>query len=146
MSKEATTEQNSAATVKLMAERKMGELLKGMGMGSGSHKQKSRGGTFGLADLGLTRNESSRYQIENLVPTDLHNAMPLPIICTKPSDTLASYYRRHSTKRDEGATRGRTTHKRFSRNAHTRSRCLPIWLLAYHRGQPCEAGGRSHPA
>jgi hypothetical protein len=58
--------QNHAAQIKIQAERRAGEALAAMRLQGGDRKSKSHRGTLilQLKDLGITRNQSSRWQLE----------------------------------------------------------------------------------
>ena len=56
--------QNDAAELKLRAERKAGTMLAEMGLQGGDRKSKSQGVTLKLADLGIGRMDSHRWQQE----------------------------------------------------------------------------------
>ena len=60
--------QNAAAVLKLRAERKAGELLAKLSLRGGDRKSKSHDATLKLADLGIDRSQSARWQREALVP------------------------------------------------------------------------------
>ena len=60
--------QNYAAEVKLRAERKAGKLLAQLRLRGGDRKSKSHNGTLKLSELGINRNQSSRWQKEATVP------------------------------------------------------------------------------
>jgi hypothetical protein len=60
--------QNLAAEVKLRAERKAGELLAQLSLRGGDRKSKSHTATLKLADLGINRDKSARWQLEASVP------------------------------------------------------------------------------
>jgi hypothetical protein len=57
--------QNNAAELKLRAERKAGTMLADMGLQGGDRKSKSHDVTLKLADLGIGRMDSHRWQIES---------------------------------------------------------------------------------
>ena len=54
--------QNFAAEVKLRAERKAGSLLRSLKLRGGDRKSKLHAGPLKLADLGISRNQSKRWQ------------------------------------------------------------------------------------
>lgn len=60
--------QNQAAELKLMAERKAGKLLGDMRLRGGDRKSKSQGETLKLADFGVSKCQSARWQREAAVP------------------------------------------------------------------------------
>jgi hypothetical protein len=60
--------QNAAAEVKLRAERKAGTLLAEMQLHGGDRKSSSQPENLKLADLGLSHNESHRWQTEATLP------------------------------------------------------------------------------
>jgi hypothetical protein len=59
---------NEAAAFKLRAERRAGEMLGALNLRGGSRSAKSHDGTLRLQDLGITRNQSARWQREAAVP------------------------------------------------------------------------------
>jgi hypothetical protein len=60
--------QNYAAEVKLRAERKAGKVLAECKLWGGDRRSKSHDATLKLSDLGITRDQSSRWQLEASVP------------------------------------------------------------------------------
>lgn len=61
--------QNSASDLRLSAERKAGELLAEMDIhGSNQHGRKSHDVTSSLADIGITKMQSSRWQLAAKLP------------------------------------------------------------------------------
>ena len=60
--------QNHAAEVKLCAERKAGKLLAECRLRGGDRRSTSHDATLKLSDLGITRDQSSRWQLEASVP------------------------------------------------------------------------------
>lgn len=60
--------QNQAAEIKLRAERKAGKLLADLALRGGDRKSKSQTESLMLADLGVNRNQSSRWQQIAAVP------------------------------------------------------------------------------
>ena len=62
--------QNRAAILKLRAERKAGAFLARLKLHGGSRNSKSHDGILKLEDLGITPNDSSRWQKEASVPDD----------------------------------------------------------------------------
>ena len=54
--------QNSAAEIKLRAERRAGEMLAKKNLRGGDRKSKSHDATLKLPDLGVSRTQSSRWQ------------------------------------------------------------------------------------
>lgn len=60
--------QNQAAEIKLRAERKAGKLLADLALRGGNRKSKSQTESLMLADLGINRNQSSRWQQMAAVP------------------------------------------------------------------------------
>ncbi len=60
--------QNLAAEVKIRAER--GELLRDEPLKEGRPKKRSHNGTVSLKQLGLTKNDSSRWQAIARIPED----------------------------------------------------------------------------
>jgi N6-adenosine-specific RNA methylase IME4 len=62
--------QNRAAEVKLVAERRIGELLSGCCSRGGDRKSAHRDVESDLKTLGLNRSQSARYQLEAAVPED----------------------------------------------------------------------------
>jgi N6-adenosine-specific RNA methylase IME4 len=60
--------QNHAAAVKLKAERKAGELLKQLGLRGGDRRSNHQADGLKLNDLGISQNESTRWQREAAVP------------------------------------------------------------------------------
>lgn len=60
--------QNQAAEIKLRAERKAGKLLADLALRGGNRKSKSQPESLILADLGINRNQSSRWQQMAAVP------------------------------------------------------------------------------
>ncbi len=55
--------QNRAAEIKLQAERKAGNLLAGMKLRGGDRKSNQRQGRLSLETLGVSRNQSKRWQL-----------------------------------------------------------------------------------
>ena len=64
--------QNHAAEVKIRAERRAGELLRQIQrrQRGGDQKSKSQSGTLKLADLGINKNQSSRWQQIAQIPSE----------------------------------------------------------------------------
>ena len=62
--------QNQAAEVKLRAERKVGSLLAELHLQGGDRKSKSHDATLKLEDLGITRTQSHRWQVEASVSNE----------------------------------------------------------------------------
>ena len=62
--------QNRAAEVKLQAERKAGELLRGLDLHGGDRKTNGHGDCLKLDDLGITRDQSARWQKEASLPDE----------------------------------------------------------------------------
>lgn len=60
--------QNEAAVVKLSAERRAGALLASLRLRGGDRKSKRRHASLKLSDLGVTRDQSKRWQREAAVP------------------------------------------------------------------------------
>jgi hypothetical protein len=60
--------QNRAAEVKLRAERKAGSILSKLMLHGGDRRSKTHGTTLKLADLGITRDQSRRWQQQATVP------------------------------------------------------------------------------
>src|SRR4029079_886204 len=60
--------QNKAAEVKLRAERRAGKLLAQLLLRGGDRRSKSRHNRLKLDDLGISRNQSTRWQIQAKVP------------------------------------------------------------------------------
>jgi hypothetical protein len=54
--------QNLAAEVKLRAERKVGKFLANLALRGGDRRSKAQGATLKLQDLGITRDQSRRWQ------------------------------------------------------------------------------------
>ena len=63
--------QNRAAEVKLRAERQAGKLLGQLTLRGGDRRSKSHSDRLKLDDLGLTPNQSKRWQLEARVPENL---------------------------------------------------------------------------
>jgi hypothetical protein len=63
--------QNRAAEVKLRAERRAGKLLAQLLLRGGDRRSKARHNRLKLDDLGITRNQSTRWQIQAKVPEDI---------------------------------------------------------------------------
>jgi hypothetical protein len=63
--------QNRAAEVKLRAERQAGKLLGQLMLRGGDRRSKGHRNRLKLDDLGLTANQSKRWQLEAKVPEDL---------------------------------------------------------------------------
>jgi hypothetical protein len=63
--------QNRAAEVKLRAERQAGKLLGDMMLRGGDRRSKSRHDRLKLDDLGLTANQSKRWQLQARVPEEI---------------------------------------------------------------------------
>jgi hypothetical protein len=63
--------QNRAAEVKLRAERQAGKLLAQLMLRGGDRRSKSHCDRLKLDDLGLTANQSKRWQLQAKVPEDL---------------------------------------------------------------------------
>ena len=63
--------QNRAAEVKLRAERQAGKLLSQMVLRGGDRRSKSHRERLKLDDLGLTSNQSKRWQLQARVPEDI---------------------------------------------------------------------------
>jgi len=66
--------QNTAAEVKLRAERKAGQLLAVLKLRGGDRKTKSHEATLKLEDLGINKHQSARWQLEAQVPDDQFDA------------------------------------------------------------------------
>jgi hypothetical protein len=64
------TKQNRAAEIKLRAERKAGRMLERMRLRGGNRKSKLHDVTLKLESLGITRIQSSRWQLEAQVPEE----------------------------------------------------------------------------
>jgi hypothetical protein len=63
--------QNRAAEVKLRAERQAGKLLSQLMLRGGDRRSKSRHDRVKLDDLGISRNQSTRWQIQAKVPENI---------------------------------------------------------------------------
>lgn len=63
--------QNQAAQVKLLAEREAGGLLKSMRLHGGDRKSATHAEGMTLKGLGLSQNQSARWQLEASVPEEL---------------------------------------------------------------------------
>jgi hypothetical protein len=63
--------QNRAAEVKLRAERQAGKLLSQLMLRGGDRRSKGHGDRLKLDDLGLTSNQSKRWQLEAKIPEEL---------------------------------------------------------------------------
>jgi hypothetical protein len=63
--------QNRAAEVKLRAERQAGKLLTQMALRGGDRRSKTHHERLKLDDLGITRNQSTRWQIQARVPEEV---------------------------------------------------------------------------
>ena len=63
--------QNQAAEIKLRAERKAGEFLQSLPLRGGDRRSKAHDEPLKLADLGITRNQSTRWQKEATVPEEV---------------------------------------------------------------------------
>jgi len=63
--------QNRAAEVKLRAERQAGKLLMQMTLRGGDRRSKNRNERLKLDDLGISRNQSTRWQIQARVPENI---------------------------------------------------------------------------
>lgn len=63
--------QNRAAEVKLRAERQAGKLLAQLMLRGGDRRSKSRLNRLKLDDLGISRNQSTRWQIQAKVPENI---------------------------------------------------------------------------
>lgn len=63
--------QNRAAEVKLRAERQAGKLLSQMTLRGGDRRSKNHAERLKLDDLGISRNQSTRWQIQSKVPEDI---------------------------------------------------------------------------
>ena len=63
--------QNRAAEVKLRAERQAGKLLSQLMLRGGDRRSKSRHERVKLDDLGISRNQSTRWQIQAKVPENI---------------------------------------------------------------------------
>ncbi len=61
---------NRCAEIRIRAERKAGEMIKASGIKPGN-PQLSQGETIGLADMGITRNQSSRWQKIANIPEEI---------------------------------------------------------------------------
>jgi hypothetical protein len=62
--------QNLAAEIKLRAERKAGEMLAEMELHGGDRRSKSHDVTLNLADLGISKMQSSRWQLQSKLPEE----------------------------------------------------------------------------
>ena len=63
--------QNRAAEVKLRAERQAGKLLSQMTLRGGDRRSKSHSDRLKLDDLGISRNQSTRWQMQARVPENV---------------------------------------------------------------------------
>ncbi len=63
--------QNRAAEIKLRAERQAGKLLTQMTLRGGDRRSKAHSERLKLDDLGISRNQSTRWQIEARVPENI---------------------------------------------------------------------------
>jgi hypothetical protein len=63
--------QNRAAEVKLRAERQAGKLLSQLTLRGGDRRSKSHGERLKLGDLGLSANQSKRWQLQARVPENI---------------------------------------------------------------------------
>ena len=63
--------QNRAAEVKLQAERQAGKLLSQLSLRGGDRRSKSRCERLKLDDLGISRNQSTRWQMQAKVPENI---------------------------------------------------------------------------
>jgi hypothetical protein len=63
--------QNRAAEVKLRAERQAGKLLTQMTLRGGDRRSKNRNERLKLDDLGISRNQSTRWQMQARVPENV---------------------------------------------------------------------------
>jgi hypothetical protein len=66
--------QNYAAEVKLRAERKAGQLLSKLKLWGGDRRSRLHGDTLKLEEVGLSRLQSSRWQLEGSVPEQVFEA------------------------------------------------------------------------
>jgi hypothetical protein len=66
--------QNLAAELKLRAERKAGELLAQLSLRGGNRKSNSHHEILKLADLGIDRNKSARWQLAASIPDSVFRA------------------------------------------------------------------------
>src|SRR4051794_6836347 len=66
--------QNRAAEVKLRAERQAGRLLSQLMLRGGDRRSKSHHGRLKLFDLGLTPNQSKRWQLQARIPEEVFRA------------------------------------------------------------------------
>lgn len=62
--------QNKCSEIKLRAERRAGQILKKMELRGGDRKSKSKSRDVTLIDLGVTKSQSSRWQLEADVPDE----------------------------------------------------------------------------
>jgi hypothetical protein len=113
--------QNRAAEVKLRAERRAGMLLSQLMLRGGDRRSKSRHNRLKLDDLGISRNQSTRWQIQAKVPES--------IFCNYVRDTcvagkeltsanlmrMAREWRIGESHRSNGHTKNGHSH-----NSHTR--------------------------
>jgi len=60
--------QNQAAEIKLRAERKAGQLLAGLALRGGDRKSNNRSECLKLEDLGISQNQSTRWQLQARLP------------------------------------------------------------------------------
>jgi hypothetical protein len=66
--------QNRAAEFRLRAERKAGMMLSQLSLRGGDHKSNGRRDRLKLSDLGITQNQSKRWQRESMVPDSTFDA------------------------------------------------------------------------
>lgn len=62
--------QNRVAELKLRAERRAGEILRSMSLRGGDRKSGTQHARLGLDKLGISKNQSARWQKETLVPEE----------------------------------------------------------------------------
>jgi hypothetical protein len=121
--------QNRAAEVKLRAERQAGKLLAQLMLRGGDRRSKGHRDRLKLDDLGLTANQSKRWQLQAKVPEDLFREH-IKNTCKEGKElTSAGLMRLAKRVREKNGTRSRHADVKF-----------PLREVAY------DANGNGRPA
>ncbi len=85
--------QNQITVIKIGAERKMGEFLKGLSLRGGNRQAKAKRRAQNLADFGISQQQSYRWQAESCVPQEIFDDYVSRCIETKQEVTSAAVLR-----------------------------------------------------
>jgi hypothetical protein len=105
--------QNHAATLKLRAERRAGELLAGLAIRGGDRRSKSHDKRLKLADLAIDHNQSARWQREASIPERVFESY-IAMATAKGKDITAQGLLRLARMLEDSANNGRAHRNGFS--------------------------------